>query len=769
MSNHCIVKATFNISPQESEKSDYFIDNPEISLGELGGILKHIFPYKLYEYQVDALKTILAGHDLFLSVGTGAGKTEVFMFTLLKELLEGKIANAVIIYPTKQLAADQEQRLALFCNQILEATGKKITYSRYNGDLSKHDIEQIEKKKPQIILATLDKLFYRCFKEDKFGFLEWIQKTDVLIFDEIHAGSGGYLTHVREFISVFKQTNPKLRVVLASATVKNVASFRDNFLPSAKIVKAVGKRGTVRVMILPKDSLEKFIFERINPYLQKIGGVCLVFVDNIHKVSQLVATFNERLMKRTGLPLEIVKINSPFMCINSQLTEHDKVDILKRIKNGSLRFLFTTSLLELGMDIPKIEHIINIGWPITGKNGLLQRFGRLRFQNISQQKNFTIILDTERALDNYYLEHYRIIKTILEENLTEQILFNSKSLQRMKAFVLFRIYMGQTTIEEILSYCQTMENEQITKTAIVMLLADGILRTQNHKVLSYKRGLAIANEKELKFFIRNHKIRSAERRWLLVEKNDGNDNERIVGEIEEQRIIRMAIPGNLLYQGKQGDVYRVLNILERKIVVEKLQINKPSIEHNKLKPFVFQISDQAQVQQIGKLKIRYGKMIIQKETAEIKRYTKTGSKIEDNFQNKKSYRWQEKTSGLLIDVAFLRKQIDFKMKKETLNLLKNLVLKSAEIMLHISEPSFRFIVNVHESRIVIYDRGGELGNSAYLFREFQRLEKQIKKLIETNSKTQQTSKFILPFLSQVSKDVVKICQLLFSQDLEDDG
>ncbi|MHA1186173.1 MAG: DEAD/DEAH box helicase [Candidatus Heimdallarchaeota archaeon] len=767
MLNHCIVRATFNISPQESEKSDFFIDDPKISLGELGGILKQVFPYKLYEYQVDAIKTILTGNDLFLSVGTGAGKTEVFMFTLLKELLEGKIANAVIIYPTKQLATDQEQRLALICNQILEVTGKIITYSRYNGDLSKHDLEQIEKKKPQIILATLDKLFYRRFKEDEFGFLEWIQKTDVLIFDEIHAGSGGYLTHVQEYISVFKQTNPKLRVVLASATVKNVASFRDNFLPSAKIVQAVGKRGTVRVMILPKDSLEKFIFERIDPHLQKIGGACLVFVDSIHKVSQLVATFNERLMKRTGLPLEIVKINSPFMCINSQLTEQDKAEILKRIKNGSLRFLFTTSLLELGMDIPKIEHIINIGWPITGKNGLLQRFGRLRFQNISQQKNFTIILDTERALDNYYLEHYRIIKTILEENLTEQILFNSKSLQRMKAFVLFRIYMGQTTIEKILSYCQTGDNEQITKIAIVMLLADGILRTQNHKVLSYERELAVADEKELKLFIRNHKIRSAEKRWLLVEKDNKKDNERIVGEIEEQRIIRMALPGNLLYQGKQGDVYRVLNILERKIVVEKLQINKPSIEHNKLKPFVFQISDQAQVQQIGKLKIRYGKMIIQKQTAEIKRYTKTGSKIDDNFQHQKSYHWQEKTSGLLIDIVFPRSQIGFKMKKEALNLLKNLVLKSAEIMLHISEPSFRSIVNMYESRIVIYDRGGELGNSAYLFREFQKIGKQVRKLIQDDTESQKSQKVILPLLDQTTEDAVKLVQLLFSQEKEE--
>ncbi len=766
MSNHCIIKATFTILPQESVKTNYFIDNPEVNMETIGKALKGVFPHTLYEYQLEAMKTILAGNDLFLTVGTGAGKTEVFMFTILKELLEEKISNVVIIYPTKQLAADQEQRLALYCNHLLEATGKKITYSRYNGDLSKEDLEQIEKKKPQIILATLDKLFYRCFKEDKYGFLDWIKLTDVLVIDEIHAGSGGYLTHVREFIAVFKQTNPTLRIILASATVKDVASFRDNFIPSANIIQAAGRRGIVRVMILPRDSLEQFILNRIEPYLQKIGGVCLVFVDSIRKVSQLVAKFNERLMKRTGLPMEIVKLNSPFMCINSQLTEQDKADILNQIKNGSLRFLFTTSLLELGMDIPKIEHIINIGWPITGKNGLLQRFGRLRFQDLTQKKNFTIVLDTDRPLDNYYLENYRTIKTILEENITEQTLFDSKSLQRMKAFVLFRLCMGQTTFEEILSYCQTKECEKITKTAIVMLMADGILRTRNHKVKNEKRELVIADEQELSHFIRNHKIRSAEKRWVIIEKS--KENERVIGKIEEQRILRMALPGNLLYQGKHGDIYRVLNLLKGKIVVEKLHLSKSTIERNKLKPPVFQIEKQARVQKFGKLTIRYGKMVIQRETAEIMRYTKTGKKIEDNNQQKQSYHWQEKTSGLLAEVIFPKK-VGYKEKRETLSLLKDLILKCSEIVLHISEPSFRTVVNVHEGKLVIYDRGGELGNAAYLFREFQKINNQMRKLVQNNVQIQQPYETILQLLDQVSDDAIKMVNSLLSRENKEDG
>lgn len=626
-------------------------------------------------------------------------------------------------------------------------------------------------------MATLDKLFYRCFKEDKYGFLEWIKNTGVMVIDEVHAGSGGYLTHVREFISVFKRNNPLLRVILTSATVKDVASFRDKFLPSAQIIQATGKRGIVRVMVLLRESLEQYIMEKIDPHLQKTGGICLVFVDNIQKVSQLVAKCNESLMKRTGLPLEVIKLNSPFLCISSQLAEQDKTDILQRIKNGSLRFLFTTSLLELGIDIPRIEHIINIGWPITGKNELLQRFGRLRFQTIEQKKNFTIILDTDNPLDNYYLENHQKIKEILEENISEQILFDSKSLQRMKAFVLFRVVMGQTTIEEILTFCHEGECERITRTATTMLVAQGILRTRKHKQPYRKRELVIADEKELKQFVRNHRIRSGERKWSIVERSQEAKREiKILGEIGEQRIIRITLPGNLLYQGRKGDIYRVVKLLEGKVLVEKLAINKTTLEQNKLKPPIFQIEKQARMQKKGAIAIQFGKMIIQRETAKINRYTNTGERIEEEREEqpeeeelgnwgKKTYYWQEKTSGILIEVNYPKNVLNNEQKKEALNLLKDLILKSMEIILHISESSFRTVMNVHENRIVIYDRGGDLGNAEYLFTKFQEIENQMKKLMQDGERNkQQLRKKIIPLMEKASEKVIKITRELLEAE-----
>jgi len=354
MSRGILVKSVFDLPPSVCEASDCYVGDDEVGLENIGKSIQELFPHKLYSYQLEAIRMILKGNDCFLAVGTGSGKSEAFLFPILEDIITGKINCAIIIYPTKQLAEDQEQRIAKYCNKIHEATGKRITYSRYNGDLTRKEIEFVEKSKPNIILATIDKLFYRFFKESNYDFLDWLLNAGAFVVDEIHAGSGGYLAHVQEMIANLKKINPALRVILASATVKEVGTFRDKFLPSAQIATGNATRGSVRVMIFQPESIENLLLEKIDPYLRKVKGVCVIFVDDIRKVGELVAKCNELFKEKTNIPDEILRMHSPFACINSQLNSQEKSNILKGVYNGTIRFVFTTSLWEQGMDIPNI-------------------------------------------------------------------------------------------------------------------------------------------------------------------------------------------------------------------------------------------------------------------------------------------------------------------------------------------------------------------------------------------------------------------------------
>lgn len=74
-----------------------------------------------FVHQIDALQAAFAGRDLFVSTGTGSGKTECFMWPLLAKLAnearnssntwESRGVRTVIMYPMNALVSDQVSRL----------------------------------------------------------------------------------------------------------------------------------------------------------------------------------------------------------------------------------------------------------------------------------------------------------------------------------------------------------------------------------------------------------------------------------------------------------------------------------------------------------------------------------------------------------------------------------------------------------------------------------------------------------------------------------
>lgn len=741
------VTSVFKLPPTVCDSTKYFVNDPKVRLSIIGDSLHEIFPYKLYTYQFKVIQALLKGLDSFIAVGTDSGKSEAFLFPMFERILNGEINNAIIIYPTKQLAEDQEKRIAKYCNKIMERTGKKITYSRYNGDLTQKELNQIEKVKPNIILATIDKLFYRCFKDGNEGFLDWLLNSGMLVVDEVHAGSGSYLAHVREMVAVLRKVNPKISVILASATVRDIEKLRDEFLPKAEIFQGKTRRGKVTVMVLDPEKLTAFLLEKLDPHLQEIRGVAIVFVDSIQKVGEIVAKCNKHLMKTLGLTKEQVLAHSPFACINSQLTRKEKSTIIEKIHKEQVRIVFTTSLMELGMDIQNIQHIVNIGWPITGVNGLLQRIGRLRFPEIEKKKNFTIFLDAEKTIDKYYIKNKKKLEKILLTNKAERILFDSKALQRAKAFVLLRVMLGINTRKEIISINKNEETKKVVEEAIAILHAQGMLKTKNTQKPYLERRVIVGDRKEVRRFIIKHQIRAIDNQWEIVLTENGR--ERKIGTIEEGRIIRSALPGNLLQHGSKGEIYRVKSLGEEKVIVEKLNCYHTNIKRNTLKQPLFMIEGQARVQKFKHLTIRYGKMIIRKETNEVMRYSRDGKLItgwkkrrqikeenervveknQEEKEWKENYQWDKKTKGIIIEIEKEDRKTTKEQKKKRMKLLGEIMKKAIEIKLHISETSLRTYTNYQERKIVMYEKGGEMGNCEQVFRKMNIVLEGMRELI----------------------------------------
>ena len=148
---------------------DFFMKLSEAGLG--------VFPSP-FIHQIQALENYYQGRDLFISTGTGSGKTECFMWPLLAKLIEeAKTSSAtwqhrgvrvIIMYPMNALVSDQVSRLRRligdpddkFVHIFRDTCGRQVRrpqFGMYTGRTPYAGPEPI-KQKDQALAKTLQRL-----------------------------------------------------------------------------------------------------------------------------------------------------------------------------------------------------------------------------------------------------------------------------------------------------------------------------------------------------------------------------------------------------------------------------------------------------------------------------------------------------------------------------------------------------------------------------------------------------------------------------------
>jgi len=109
----------------------------------------------LYEFQEDAIESVLDDHHTLLTAGTGRGKTEGWLIPILQFICEAKAGQheahppdsvkCVLTYPTKALAQDQLKRLIdyLFTLNHGRSPDETITVGIYDGDTKRRDPDEL--------------------------------------------------------------------------------------------------------------------------------------------------------------------------------------------------------------------------------------------------------------------------------------------------------------------------------------------------------------------------------------------------------------------------------------------------------------------------------------------------------------------------------------------------------------------------------------------------------------------------------------------------
>lgn len=315
--------------------------------------LEYIHPTPIQE---KAFPVIMSGRDIVGIAQTGTGKTFAYLLPLLRQLpySEKKHPRILIVVPTRELVL-----------QIVAEIKKLTAYLnlRYQGIYGGTNIttqKQLVYNGTDILVATPGRLVDLTLT----GILR-LKDIQKLVIDEVDQLLGlGF----RQQLNTFLETLPSKRQnILFSATMsEEIEGLIVKYFNDPQKIE-VAAHGT------PLDKIVQLVYHVPN-YNTKVNLLehLLVNDDELSKV--LVFTNSKRMADRLFDQLNPLFPES-FGVIHSGKTQTQRINVLKKFKEGGLRVLIATDVAARGLDISDVTHVINFETPEIPED-YIHRIGR---------------------------------------------------------------------------------------------------------------------------------------------------------------------------------------------------------------------------------------------------------------------------------------------------------------------------------------------------------------------------------------------------------
>ena len=715
-----------------------------------------------FEHQEKAIKHLLRTtnqkkkNDLIINGGTFSGKSLSFIVPGIIKQLNEETDFVVIFYPSKQLLLDQFERVKEYLVKLEERSGTRLTCKMYSGDIGKtittnqatqRELLETEQKPPNILLATFDKFWYHMITGKKNPLLEKIITSQYIVFDEIHAFEGFAAAIIKGFTKVHKIKNPTSQIILSSATIDNVDGFRDDFLPSANIITCPPVRGEQEFLGTTIDHTVSLLAELWEELETMPGKFCLVFLDSKEDIEFLT----ERLCKKLKQKYPYFDDETVAM-IHADLPYNQRKKILDETRKESIniiRLLLSSSVLELGVNIPNVQVVINIGIPITQKDGIIQRFARNR--SVPGEKRVNVfIFDLSKKRDSFYWNHKEILAQILETNACNPILYPKQNPKILAGLFILHLRYGITDFEEIMKFfldesVLVYEYARLQYTKLVSLM---VLKKEQGKILFTSQGENILLEHaKKKNVLIPFSIRAIKTNWSIQQiqgiSSGWHTNQTIsLGKISSRDVLKKGLPGNIIVRNKQQflvtdiDHHRKIIFVKSLITRDKSYSSITRLANRLFDPKMTIGVFPKTVKGTKLVDINFGQVFIQRKPGAIVNSSPEELAIYHiETGKKKDYFWQELTQQQSEEFAITENSdgIVFTLKtdlpktkeittKKTLEYLGRILQIEIENVLSI--PANEFAIAFNPNQLAIYDKGDPNGNSEYLFLHLQKIAKQ---------------------------------------------
>ena len=323
-------------------------------------------------FQQDVWHAYWRGESGLLNAGTGMGKTlAAWLGPLLESGLDARRPGIRVIWltPLRALARDLEAALC----EPLEFLGSSWRVEQRTGDTSSARRARQRKQPPEALITTPESLSLLLSQADMRPALATVE---ALIVDEWHEFLGSKRGVQLELAAAsLRSLSPRLRVWGLSATLPDLPAAMGTLLGPGRPGRLVRAPDTKRYEIaaLLPASIARF------PWSGHLGLRLLPEVLQLIERGRTTLVFTNTRSQAEIWYQAIVAARLDWLTTTA--IHHGSIDAKIRrqveegLKSGSLRCVICTSSLDLGVDFPPVDQVLQIGSP-KGVARLLQRAGR---------------------------------------------------------------------------------------------------------------------------------------------------------------------------------------------------------------------------------------------------------------------------------------------------------------------------------------------------------------------------------------------------------
>jgi len=351
------------------------------------------------EPQERAIPKILEGKNVLLISPTATGKTEAAVLPVLSMLIEmperPRGIKVLYITPLRALNRDLLERLEWWCNHL------DIKLAVRHGDTETKERSRQARSPPDMLITTpetLQAILPGWLMRQHLRQVRWV------IVDEVHemadSKRGSQLSLALERLRWV--IGRDFQVIGLSATIgspRRVAQFLVGNGRDVEIVRVPVARFMKLKILFPEPKSKDYELASMLFTHPEVAARLRVIRELIEEHRSVLLFTNTRAISEVlASRFKVWDIDFPISIHHGSLAKPSRIAAERGLKNGELKGLVCTSSLELGIDVGRIDMVIQYMSP-RQVTRLIQRVGRSGHRIGRIAKGIIITMDSDDTLE----------------------------------------------------------------------------------------------------------------------------------------------------------------------------------------------------------------------------------------------------------------------------------------------------------------------------------------------------------------------------------